>query len=120
MPMVTGCSSSSYRSSGSGRVICEPALVILAGIHLFTLLAAAATDRTFLFDPQVGDTAARACNRLAAHDDADGHAEHDKYHHEKHDQPGHCSAPAPNSSSDRKSTRLNSSHVKISYAVFCL
>src|SRR5690606_25219751 len=36
MPMVTGCSSSSYRSSGSGRVICEPALVILAGIHLFT------------------------------------------------------------------------------------
>src|SRR5690606_41475431 len=31
------------------------ALVILADIHLFTLLAAAATDRTFLFDPQVGD-----------------------------------------------------------------
>src|SRR5690606_41863783 len=28
------------------------------------------------------------------------------------------SAPAP--SRDRKSTRLNSSHVKISYAVFCL
>src|SRR5690606_17264085 len=30
--------------------------------------------------------------------------------------PGHESADA----SDRKSTRLNSSHVKISYAVFCL
>src|SRR5438874_8233419 len=28
-------------------------------------------------------------------------------------------APAP-STSDRKSTRLNSSHVEISYAVFCL
>src|SRR5690606_39739764 len=29
-----------------------------------------------------------------------------------------CDVPA--ASSDRKSTRLNSSHVKISYAVFCL
>src|SRR5690606_41483986 len=29
-------------------------------------------------------------------------------------------APVPGSASDRKSTRLNSSHVKISYAVFCL
>src|SRR6266511_1122390 len=27
---------------------------------------------------------------------------------------------APNTTRDRKSTRLNSSHVKISYAVFCL
>src|SRR5690606_41838696 len=30
------------------------------------------------------------------------------------------SSPSSSSSSDRKSTRLNSSHVKISYAVFCL
>src|SRR5690606_30329900 len=29
-------------------------------------------------------------------------------------------APAPEALLDRKSTRLNSSHVKISYAVFCL
>src|SRR5690554_7048835 len=29
-------------------------------------------------------------------------------------------APADNNSGDRKSTRLNSSHVRISYAVFCL
>src|SRR5437660_2093562 len=29
-------------------------------------------------------------------------------------------APAPTSARDRKSTRLNSSHVAISYAVFCL
>src|SRR5690606_40452096 len=28
--------------------------------------------------------------------------------------------PPPNHQADRKSTRLNSSHVKISYAVFCL
>src|SRR6266700_7154505 len=31
-----------------------------------------------------------------------------------------CLRPGALSSSDRKSTRLNSSHVKISYAVFCL
>src|SRR5688572_32588400 len=30
------------------------------------------------------------------------------------------SAPPPRDSSDRKSTRLNSSHSQISYAVFCL
>src|SRR3712207_8828545 len=28
--------------------------------------------------------------------------------------------PSPNGTSDRKSTRLNSSHANISYAVFCL
>src|SRR5690606_40245800 len=32
------------------------------------------------------------------------------------DSPGQTGGPSP----DRKSTRLNSSHVKISYAVFCL
>src|SRR5690606_30269052 len=31
-----------------------------------------------------------------------------------------CSSECPRSGLDRKSTRLNSSHVKISYAVFCL
>src|SRR5699024_11692590 len=34
--------------------------------------------------------------------------------------PGRAAAPAGQSESDRKSTRLNSSHVSISYAVFCL
>src|SRR5204863_9841828 len=34
--------------------------------------------------------------------------------------PGPCSQREPPNSSDRKSTRLNSSHVEISYAVFCL
>src|SRR5438874_9841108 len=33
---------------------------------------------------------------------------------------GPDSTPTLHSSSDRKSTRLNSSHVEISYAVFCL
>src|SRR5215510_15318272 len=31
-----------------------------------------------------------------------------------------CSKPQPEQVGDRKSTRLNSSHVAISYAVFCL
>src|SRR3712207_8059694 len=31
-----------------------------------------------------------------------------------------CASAPPTSSSDRKSTRLNSSHANISYAVFCL
>src|SRR6266498_4614351 len=34
-------------------------------------------------------------------------------------RPGACCG-WPNGSRDRKSTRLNSSHVRISYAVFCL
>src|SRR4249919_2437371 len=34
--------------------------------------------------------------------------------------PRSCGALRPPYVSDRKSTRLNSSHVKISYAVFCL
>src|SRR5215510_15802594 len=35
-------------------------------------------------------------------------------------QPRSSSTPGRPSSADRKSTRLNSSHVAISYAVFCL
>src|SRR5207249_7827722 len=41
----------------------------------------------------------------------------DKYHVVAPDFPGYGETSAP---SDRKSTRLNSSHVSISYAVFCL
>src|SRR6266508_6350610 len=33
---------------------------------------------------------------------------------------GSCSSASPAPGADRKSTRLNSSHVAISYAVFCL
>src|SRR3989442_8023745 len=35
-------------------------------------------------------------------------------------QAAHCEPEVADSGSDRKSTRLNSSHVRISYAVFCL
>src|SRR3712207_7258807 len=34
--------------------------------------------------------------------------------------PGEPGAPGPTNPADRKSTRLNSSHANISYAVFCL
>src|SRR5690606_41249939 len=35
-------------------------------------------------------------------------------------RPRHRGGPPPSGLQDRKSTRLNSSHVKTSYAVFCL
>src|SRR5690349_22725898 len=38
--------------------------------------------------------------------------------HQGAERPGHCGAAR--AAGDRKSTRLNSSHVEISYAVFCL
>src|SRR3712207_7483725 len=34
--------------------------------------------------------------------------------------PGYLTTPAQEGATDRKSTRLNSSHANISYAVFCL
>src|SRR5437868_11300359 len=37
-----------------------------------------------------------------------------------HAPPNHAPVNAPAAFADRKSTRLNSSHVSISYAVFCL
>src|SRR5947209_15475654 len=36
------------------------------------------------------------------------------------ERPSHSHGPPRTSASDRKSTRLNSSHANISYAVFCL
>src|SRR5579872_7545915 len=43
------------------------------------------------------------------------------YHFEQLGRGGRCCAQlAHRTSGDRKSTRLNSSHVRISYAVFCL
>src|SRR3712207_7748246 len=51
--------------------------------------------------------------------------EHDEGHRQEHgddDPPALEAAPAPRwcGRRDRKSTRLNSSHANISYAVFCL
>src|SRR5690606_20994255 len=47
---------------------------------------------------------------------------HPGYQVRRHERPAHESQIGvdPNRHGDRKSTRLNSSHVKISYAVFCL
>src|SRR5439155_16568032 len=50
-------------------------------------------------------------------------ARHHQHEHRHDDPPPHC-PPPPRAKriarGDRKSTRLNSSHVAISYAVFCL
>src|SRR5690606_40744307 len=53
----------------------------------------------------------RVCDTIADGDDANGFTEFDLTQNE---------SIILNGSLDRKSTRLNSSHVKISYAVFCL
>src|SRR3712207_7845132 len=47
-------------------------------------------------------------------------ANHRGKHRGKHQAPGRTHALAPDGALDRKSTRLNSSHANISYAVFCL
>src|SRR5690349_21927399 len=58
--------------------------------------------------------------------DLDGHASRDRaggYEHHRCSHPDRASAPLVAQRlrrADRKSTRLNSSHVEISYAVFCL
>src|SRR5690606_39674052 len=63
--------------------------------------------------PTQGDGRSSACRidqrRLPGADELSGHQDSSRSHHGMHV----CR-------SDRKSTRLNSSHVKISYAVFCL
>src|SRR5690606_39973167 len=52
---------------------------------------------------------------------AQGKEELTRFDHAGVGRNGGCSAPAQcKTGPDRKSTRLNSSHVKISYAVFCL
>src|SRR5690349_22525963 len=66
-----------------------------------------------------------ACHEGGRHDNR-GKSDHDRddrYDRFKHGHTAGGSAPArlnPASQRDRKSTRLNSSHVEISYAVFCL
>src|SRR5256884_6409134 len=56
---------------------------------------------------------------MAAHDIHAGHG-HGHHDHHGHDDHHHDAGPHSTFSGDRKSTRLNSSHGYISYAVFCL
>src|SRR5690606_41296883 len=73
---------------------------------------------------EVGDQFTGAHGTVAGFDHEEHHS--DESAHEPHDT--HHSfiytvvgiLPQLSNSEDRKSTRLNSSHVKISYAVFCL
>src|SRR5690606_42060904 len=57
----------------------------------------------------------------AAHRRLHGRSHRHTLRHEEHLRPATLlHADAAGAGADRKSTRLNSSHVKISYAVFCL
>src|SRR5436309_4756049 len=58
-------------------------------------------------------------NRMAGVED-DMNVKTRALRHEVHHVPAPPDFDFMSSSTDRKSTRLNSSHVKISYAVFCL
>src|SRR5207249_11838024 len=49
-----------------------------------------------------------------------GEGGHRRFHHRGIAEPGVAIAGRKGARQDRKSTRLNSSHVSISYAVFCL
>src|SRR5690606_39598465 len=85
-----------FRSAGGTGA--EPPLLLIGspmGAPGFTTLAGHFTDRTVVtYDPRGAERSERTDG--AAETAVEEHAE------------------------DRKSTRLNSSHVKISYAVFCL
>src|SRR2546426_4204309 len=81
---------------------------------------------TTLFRSLVGIDAALAANGRETRGEQHGEHNDDQDHHGKRDTAlgpqrshGH-SRPAVISTRDRKSTRLNSSHLVISYAVFCL
>src|SRR5690606_22536136 len=62
---------------------------ILASLEFLALLPIAAADRTFLFDTEAGDAAARAGDRLAAHEYAHRHAKDGNQHEREYQQPGH-------------------------------
>src|SRR5699024_11562845 len=75
--------------------------------------------------PQVSTSDRNTCSGCP-HEPATRPTQYDqKQHSSQHEQPSQQAQQTPVSqqaqpSPDRKSTRLNSSHVSISYAVFCL
>src|SRR5690606_41553812 len=64
-----------------------------------------------------GPVGVRRCRRRAAYDAHERGARHEP---RRKAETGSRSSGTGRAGGDRKSTRLNSSHVKISYAVFCL
>src|SRR5690606_6384295 len=105
MRFITGAPAVSSRSIASPSLRSGPLLV--AGFEASTGPFAASADPLPLVLPLVVPVAAGATTEPAAADGAE--------------------SPVPlgadegvDAAGDRKSTRLNSSHVKISYAVFCL
>src|SRR5690554_2926138 len=94
--------------------VCLPAAALLpAGLLLFPSAAAAQPADDSAWDPDLVQTAAEWSDEVPAHvSSTTGNSwlERD----------GTVEADPLNVPLDRKSTRLNSSHVRISYAVFCL
>src|SRR5204862_7454433 len=72
------------------------------------------------------DLGSPPCGHVAGAQGDHDHSGHRQTHHERvirfhsEQQTLHQSAAGDSEREDRKSTRLNSSHVEISYAVFCL
>src|SRR2546430_10349067 len=62
----------------------------------------------------------RSRRERAAHAGADRTARRPEHHEDRHPLARRPRRPAAARDRDRKSTRLNSSHSQISYAVFCL
>src|SRR2546429_8171870 len=87
--------------------------MLLPGMFFFTSLPRSSSFIFFFFN----DTATTEIYTLSLHD-ALPISKHERHGNPREpDEPEHAAPDAP---SDRKSTRLNSSHGYISYAVFCL
>src|SRR5256885_12774298 len=86
-------------------------------IYLFVIMIAIHTSFSFFF---FNDTATTEIYTLSLHDALPICAQAERGHHGS-ERGSRCHAGLSKSKQgDRKSTRLNSSHLVISYAVFCL
>src|SRR5690606_39915736 len=97
-----------------------------APTHLHTLSLHDALPISSDFAPRPGDELLIPATRRGTHGLV-GDGDQDERRHPDHQQEdadveeqGGGQGHGPDYRQDRKSTRLNSSHVKISYAVFCL
>src|SRR5690606_40934173 len=90
--------------------------------YLFSTLVTHRSRTVALHDalPISQDQGGEQCQQVAAGELAAQRARRMAQHVHAPSPPSSSRTRRPRSSRDRKSTRLNSSHVKISYAVFCL
>src|SRR6266850_1292477 len=87
-----------------------------AFLHLFRVSASLDFMVFFFFN----DTATTEIYTLSLHDALPIGQRRDRRHQQSGDRDCRDDLECPAPRSDRKSTRLNSSHLVISYAVFCL